>query len=108
MTLPKKGLRKINHAGITFGWYIRSKPTYCQGAFETPMAIAIEAIDVEKPKILHVELNISRPDNWIEFHQTSITPAIIHSIIIAAKKEGWQHDSGGSPYAFKFAVIKHT
>jgi UDP-N-acetyl-D-mannosaminuronic acid transferase (WecB/TagA/CpsF family) len=68
-------------------WLVHlTKSTYSLAAFEMRMAIAIQAINVEKPKILHIKLNVSRPDNWIARHQTSITPAIICSNVAAAIK----------------------
>lgn len=73
MALPKKGIRKIEYEGHTYGWLIRSKPTYTQGAFQSPMTIGIQELDCEMPKVLYVTLNIDRPDNWLSSHQTQIT-----------------------------------
>jgi len=90
MALSKKGLRKLEYKEITFGWRIRAKPTYSQGAFRSPMTLAIQSMDTESPKILHVTLDIDRPDNWIASHQTQITPEVIRQIIDTALKTGWQ------------------
>lgn len=45
MALPKKGIRKIEYEGHTYGWLIRSMPTYTQGAFQSPMTIGIQELD---------------------------------------------------------------
>ena len=106
MTLPRKGLRKLEINGKYFGWLIRSKPTYSQGAFSTPMTLAIQEMDCDKPKVLHVKLNIDRPDNWNMEHKTEITPKIIKEIILAAEKKGWSSNSGGSAFEYEHDVIK--
>ena len=97
MTLPKKGLRKLAHNGLNYGWLIRKKPTYSQ-ALQSLMTLAIQELDCETPKVLHVTLNIDRPDNWIVEHQTQITPSIIRNIIDKATESGWEYNSGGSAY----------
>lgn len=108
MALPKKGLRKLEHESIEYGWLIRKKPTYSQAAFRLKMSLAIQSMATDTPQILHVTLNIERPDNWIEPHQTSVTPRVIKSIIDCAIEAGWVSDGGGKPYEFKYAVFKHS
>ncbi|MCG8572064.1 MAG: hypothetical protein MJB14_18160 [Spirochaetes bacterium] len=102
--LSKKGLRNIKYNGLEYGWKIRSKPTYRQGAFETPMTLAVQSMVTDSPKILHVTLNITRPDNWINPHNLTISPKIIKDIIEKALKSGWQYDKGGKPYEFKYII----
>ena len=102
MALPKKGLRTIEHGGKSYGWMIRRKPTYLQGCFQTPMTIAIQPLEVSHPKILHVTLNIDRPDNSISPHQTQITPRVIREIIEEALQSGWQSEGGGKEYPFQY------
>jgi hypothetical protein len=98
MTLSKKGLRKLNYHGMLFGWTIRPNPTYIQDIFHRPMMVAIQSLEAESPRILHVTLNIPRHDNSITPHQTAITPKTIEDIIDAALKNGWQPDGGGNAY----------
>jgi len=107
MALSKKSLRKLKHNGIVFGWTIRSKPTYSQGAFNSRMTFAVQSMNTESPKILHVTLNIDRPDNWISPHQTQITPKLIRGIIDTAIKSGWQYDAGGKAYELEYTIEKH-
>ena len=107
MALSQKGLRKLKHDGIVFGWIIRSKPTYSQGAFVSPMTLAVQSMDTELPKILHMTLNIGRPDNWIAPHQTQITPKIIKDIIDVAIINGWQYDAGGKAYELEYTIEKY-
>ena len=102
--LSKKGLRKLEYNGVTFGWMVRSKPTYMQGAFKTPMTIAIQSIGVESPKVLYVILNIERPDNWSEPNKYQITPMLIKNIIEKALKNGWKHDAGGNAFEFRYSL----
>jgi hypothetical protein len=108
MTLSKKGLRKLKHNGVAFGWIIRYKPTYSQAALHSQMTLAIQSLDTESPKTLHVTLNMDRPDNWITPHQTQITPKVIRDIIDTALKSGWQYDVGGKAHELKYAFAKHV
>ncbi|MEJ2610179.1 MAG: hypothetical protein P8179_08845 [Candidatus Thiodiazotropha sp.] len=108
MTLPKKGLRKIELEGKQYGWLIRRKPTYRQAILESTMTIAIQEINCLTPKVLHVELNVSRPDNWISKHQTQITSATIKNIITEARKSGWVYDKGGSAFEYSYGVIRDS
>ena len=108
MAIPKKGMRKIECKGKVYGWIIRSKPTYGQAAFQTPMTIGIQDLECENPKVLHVTLNIDRPDNWISNYETHITPSIVRNIIKAARNDGWESNSGGLAFKYKYGVIKHT
>ena len=108
MALPKKGLRKLRHGGVLYGWMIRKKPTYSQAAFRSRMTLAIQSLETETPKVLHVTLSIDRPDNWIEPHQSSIRPVLIHRMIDDAGQEGWDPEAGGNAFEHEHSVIKHT
>jgi len=107
MTLSQKSLRKLKYNGIVFGWTIRPKPTYSQGAFTSKMTLAVQSLNTESPKILHVTLNIDRPDNWIAPHQTKITSKTIRGIIDVALKSGWQYDAGGKAYELEYTIEKY-
>lgn len=102
MTLPQRKLRKINIDGKDYGWMIRSRPTWNQG-LGGPMTLAIQQLDVERPTILRVMLDILRPDNWLQTNKAAITPKIIKDIIEAALKEGWKTDEG-SAFDFKYQL----
>src|SRR5690349_5672584 len=107
MTVSQKGLRKLTHNGIIFGWMIRSKPTYGQAAFKSGgLTLAIQPMETELPKTLHVTLNINRPDNWVAPSQIQITPRVIKDIIDTALKKGWQFDAGGKAYELKYDIFK--
>ena len=105
MTLSTKRLRKLEFNGLQFGWLIRRKPTWSQG-HKSPMTLAIQALDFDNPTVLHVTLNISRPDNFFKEHQAQITPSIIRSIIEQAIDEGWKCDIGGAAYEFNFKIVE--
>ncbi len=108
MALPRKGIRSIEVEGHTYGWLIRSKPTHSQGAFQSPMTIGIQELECKNPKVLHVTLNIDRPDNWINGHQTQITPNIIRRIIKGASEKGWEYNAGGPAFEYECSIIKHV
>lgn len=93
MTLPQKKLRKITVQGKDYGWMIRARPTWNQGLVGR-MTLAIQLLDVERPTILRVTLNILRPDNWLQPYKASITPNIIRDIIESALTTGWKQDQG--------------
>ncbi len=104
MALPQKGLRKIFCNEKLFGWLIRKKPTYCQGALASPITLSIQLLECERPKVLNVILNYPRPDNWLNEMSCSVTPEIIEKIIIEATISGWQPDSGGSAFLFEYDI----
>lgn len=108
MTLPKKGLRKITHGGHTYGWLIRKKPTWNQG-HKALMTLAIQHLECDVPTVLHVRLNITRPDNYFTPHQTQIRPIHIRNMIDAATEAGWVSDVGGAAVEFEYSgVIMHA
>jgi hypothetical protein len=76
-----------------------------QAAFETPMTVAIERIVEEPGAILLVNLGVSRPDNWITPHQTTIKPGEVRQIIAAALSEGWDPDTPSSAFEFEWQLI---
>lgn len=97
MSLPHKGSRKVEVDGVHYRWMIRRKPTYSQALKETPMTLAIEPCDAAGK--LTVSLGVSRPDNWLDSHQTSVTPKVVAEIIREAVVAGWDSDD---PRAFSF------
>ena len=108
MTLPKKGMRKLEYGGVNYGWLIRRKPTYSQAIQDSMMTLAIQSLDAESPQVLHVTLTMDRPDNWIDPHQTQIRPQEIRSIIDRAIENNWKAESGGRAFELEYSVIKHT
>lgn len=96
MTIPRKGLRRIEVNGKNYEWTIRKKPTYSQATFPTEMTLIVELSDVHPQNTLKVNLGISRPDNWILTHQTSVTPKVVSKIIVAALQKGWEPHSAGT------------
>src|SRR5688572_32058536 len=90
MALARKGHRTITVDDVKYEWAIRKKPTYSQGAFQTQMTIAIQRAGTGDRRVLIVNARISRPDNWIEPPQTSVTPVMVRSMITAALADGWQ------------------
>lgn len=85
-------------------WRIRKKPTYTQGAFKTPMCLAIQRADLRASSVLLVNLRLSRPDNWLSPHQTAVTPALVCEIILGALADGWD-PLATRPYEFEHGLI---
>ncbi|MFT6922394.1 MAG: hypothetical protein ACJA1C_001399 [Crocinitomicaceae bacterium] len=98
MSLPSKGLRKVEFDGLTYEWTIRKKPTYMQGVAGTGMKISIQLKTDSDRSLLSVDLGFTRPDNWLQSHKTAVTPKHIVSIIDRALKAGWQSDRKKEPF----------
>lgn len=107
MSLPRKGSRAVSHDQHRYRWHVRRKPTYAQGAFSTPMTVAIERIGDEPGTVLLVNLRVSRPDNWLDPHQTALTPAVVRKIIASALEAGWNPDAQGGAFEYEHGLIKH-
>jgi hypothetical protein len=70
------------------------------------MTVAIERVGVGPSRTLLVYLGVSRPDNWIDPHQTALTPALVRSIITGALSEGWDPDGRGHAFEYEYALVK--
>lgn len=106
MTIPKKGLRRVHVGGAEYAWRIRKKPTYLQGASQASMTLAVEPCDSDARSVLVVSLGISRPDNWISPHQTSVTPAVVREVIEGALASGWEPNGKTEPFFYEHSLIK--
>jgi hypothetical protein len=106
MTIPSKGSRKINADGKQFSWYIRKEPTYTQGINQGTLRVAIQSCAEGEPCVLMVYLGVSRPDNWINPHQTAIKPSMIRNMIEAALRNGWRPASQKSPFPLCYPIIR--
>ncbi len=109
MGIPKRGRRTVDVDGAEYGWYVRKRGTYLQNVGDTPMTVAIERQRPKSPtpSALIVQLSVTRPDNWIETHQTGVLPRDIRLMIAQAMAEGWNPE-GGKRFLMRFAVIKHS
>ena len=103
--MARKRLRRVTVDDVMYEWAIRKKPTYVQGAFKTPMTIAIQRVDADVGCVLLVNAGISRPENWIAPHQTSVTPAMVRAMISGALADGWLPLGSGSAFRFNFPLI---
>lgn len=70
------------------------------------MTLAIQACTTGPRCVLVVNLQVSRPDNWLSPHQTSVTPAVIRDIVRWAVAAGWVPLVAGSPFAFDYPLIQ--
>jgi hypothetical protein len=104
MSIPRKGSRLLTVGEHRYRWYVRSKPTYSQGVSASPMRVAIERADVVPGRVLLVRLSVSRPDNWIEPHQTALMPALVREIITSALRDGWDPTVEGSAFEYAYAI----
>lgn len=106
MSIPRKGIREVEVEGATYEWSIRKKPTYSQAAFRASMTVAVQLAEESRPCVLLADLRVTRPDNWIEPHQTAVTPLEIRKLIAKALGAGWC-PSGGGCFKFEHQIIKH-
>lgn len=106
MTIPGKGRRRVRVDDQEYVWLIRKRPTYGQGAFQTPMRVAIQSCTPGASCVLLVDLRVSRPDNWISPHQTGLTPAVVKDIIGRALTAGWLPTAEESPFRFEYGLIR--
>jgi hypothetical protein len=106
MTIPRKGRRLVRVEATDYAWRIRKKPTYLQGAFQTPMTLAIQPCDARAQSVLLVILRVSRPDNWIGPHQTSVTPGMVREMIVGALAGGWQPFNTTEHFFYEYPLIK--
>lgn len=104
MTLPKKGRRRVNLDGRAYHWLIRKQPTYSQGALSSSMTMAIVLADSHIKSTLLVDFAITRPDNWLRPHQTSVTPKLVREAIAAALAAGWQPETAGT-FELRYPLI---
>lgn len=108
MSIPRRGIRPVTLDGKAYEWSIRRKPTYSQAAFETSMTLAVQSADLTEKCVLLVNLQVSRPDNWMSPHQTAITPAKVRAAIHKALLEGWDPAATESPFRIDFGVIRDS
>jgi hypothetical protein len=106
MTIPKKGRRIVRVGDAEYAWRIRRKPTYLQGALQTPMTLAVQPCDLDARSVLVVSLSVSRPDNWISPHQTAVKPAMVREMISGAIASGWQPHGETSPFFYEYPLIR--
>lgn len=106
MTLPKKGTRAVDVGGVTYRWHVRRKPTYAQAIEIGPMCVAIEQAGDGPRCVLVVALGVTRPDNWIDPHQTALKPAEVKVIISRALTAGWEPERAGPPFEFDHGLIR--
>jgi hypothetical protein len=99
MAIPKKGSRKIIVDSVEYRWTIRSKPTYCQGAFGNDMTAAVE-LTTFPGQVLSISFPWMRCDSWIGNPEIPVTPRDIEDCIKGALKKGWCPRELGS--AFKY------
>ena len=106
MTLPSKGRRRIEHDGLNYHWLIRKQPTYSQGLLQSSMTMAVELADAPAKSTLLVDFGVSRPDNWVAPHQTSVTPKVVREAIAAALAAGW-HPAVAGTFELRHPLILH-
>lgn len=106
MSLPKKGSRKIQVDGLDYRWLIRKKPSYIQGIGAVSFTIAIERFEEEHKGLLLVHTGLTRLDNWIDPHQTSVTPKVVREMIQTALNGGW-NPANTEPFLLDFQLIKN-
>jgi hypothetical protein len=69
------------------------------------MSLAVQRCGPQSGGVLIVNLIVSRPDNWVSPHQTSVTPAVVRDIIARGIAAGWDPAST-EPFAFEYGLIR--
>jgi hypothetical protein len=105
MAIPKKGSRSVEVGGTSYDWRIRKKPTYSQAAFQSAMSLAVQLSREGAHSVLVVNLQVSRPDNWIRPHQTAVKPAMVRDMIRRALTAGWAPNRAGKPFVVDYPLI---
>ena len=106
MSIPRKGIRKVEVDDIIYEWTVRKKPTYSQAVSQATMTLAVQLAEEDRPCVLVANLKVTRPDNWIEPHQTAVTPREVRALIGKALDAGWSPSAGGN-FSFEHGIIKH-
>lgn len=101
MSIPKKGSRKIVVDGKEYFWLVRSKPTYTQECFESPMTASVE-LNQKGVATLNIEFNFQRPDSLVSNNSDAVTPSLIQACILEAIRAGWVPDVPGSTYKYVY------
>jgi hypothetical protein len=104
VTLPRTSRRRVEYGGLGYYWLIRKRPTDSQGVVGSSMTMAVELADAAIKGALLVDFCISRPDNWLRPHQTSVTPKVVREVIAAALAAGWQPEVAGA-FEFRYPLI---
>jgi len=107
MSLARKGLRRLPVDGQIYEWRIRRKATYSQGIESGNMLLAVQAdTDKNSRTLLVADLGVSRPDNWMIPHQTSVTPDMVVNIIFKALEKGWKPLQKGNTFFLDYPIVK--
>jgi len=96
MAVPKRGSRRIIINGITYRWYIRSKPSYGQGSAWSNLTAGV-SLESGGGTLL-IDFTEPRPDAWLDPSTHMVTPAQVSAAIRKALVQGWQPDSGGGTF----------
>ncbi len=97
MAQPKKRSRTISVDGTSYRWYVRGRPTYCQGMAWSSMMYAVE--HSERPgAVLMVETDRAHTRNWVGAETVPVLPAEVADSIRRARLLGWEPTSLGKPF----------
>jgi hypothetical protein len=94
MAQARKGSRRIVIDDRSYRWIVRRRPSYSQALGWSPLSLAIE-LDETVGQRLHIELDVVRPDSWIDPKPVSLTPAIVARLIREALQVGWKPEECG-------------
>lgn len=70
------------------------------------MTLAVQSCDPDARSVLVVSLGVSRPDNWLSPHQTSVTPAVVREVIAGALANGWKPNGETKPFFYEHPLIQ--
>jgi len=105
VSINSRGSRKVRIAEEEWVWKIRRNPTAAQAAALTPMLVAVQRVAPFSRAVLVVDVGLSRPDNEVARHETSVTPMLVRLMVARAREAGWQPDCGRG-HRLRFQLIR--
>jgi hypothetical protein len=104
MSMPKTGSRIITVDGVRNRWRVRPAGTYAQSLVSTGLTASVELAD-ESGRVLVVEFDGPRPDNWFHADGRVALPRDVAQAIRDAVAAGYDPRSPGGPFFVKAATL---
>jgi len=101
--MPKTGSRIITVDGVRYRWRVRPAGTYGQSLAESGLTASVQLAD-EPGRVLVVEFDGPRPDNWLHAEGKVAMPRDVAQAIRQALAAGYKPRSAGGPFLFKAAA----
>jgi hypothetical protein len=106
MSLTRSGSRKIVVEDVVYRWTVRPRPTYSQGLAQSGISVAVELWE-NAGQLLHIELPMARPDNWMTEPGYVVTPADLARWVPMALARGWCPQRPGATFNIAIKEEEH-